>query len=455
MGSAEAPETAVWNLGANERLDLTATVGPDLSLTVNDGLAATERGENLTYSIAVENAGTVDANGVAIRGTVPAYTTFLNASDGGSVDAGTVSWPLASLAAGEALTRSFNVRVHPAAPPNVTTLTSTADVSDDGTHGFDPDRDNNTATDTTTLTAPPADLPDLAIGFDNLEIIPADPLAGDVIDIQLTVRNAGLSTARNVPVEIVSGDPTGGGISLFTHQFDEIPAAGNRRVTFSWPADEGLTRLAAVVDPDNEILELSESNNRRTLDVVAPPPTGPDLTIHVLDVTGLEQSPISLTLERFVDVEIRNTGDTDVTEPFVIRIYEDTDGDGELGANDPVLDSTTIPVGVPAGGVLVRSVFVEPATTAFSIRCCGSWPTPTTRSSRSGRTTTRFPFLATAWRRRPRRPSSRWKSGRCRASTWRRRRPSCSFRTTTATAQSTAATYRTWSSRPTSRRVGR
>ncbi|HEX9737172.1 MAG TPA: VCBS repeat-containing protein, partial [Thermoanaerobaculia bacterium] len=73
----------------------------------------------------------------------------------------------------------------------------------------------------------------------------------------------------------------------------------------------------------------------------------------------------TLTIEGFVVVEIGNAGDTEVTTPFVIRIWEDTDGDGELDASDPILDSTTIPAGVPAGGVLVRSLFVEPATTAF------------------------------------------------------------------------------------------
>jgi uncharacterized repeat protein (TIGR01451 family) len=77
-------------------------------------------GANLTYTITYGNTGTAVANGVIIRDPIPAGTTFVSATGGGTFAAGVVTWNIGTIPAGTSgLTVSFTV--------NVTATTGTVD----------------------------------------------------------------------------------------------------------------------------------------------------------------------------------------------------------------------------------------------------------------------------------------------------------------------------------------
>ncbi len=208
------------------------------------------------------------------------------------------------------------------------------------------------------------DLPDLAIGFDNFEISTPSPLAGDPVEILLTVRNAGTAAATGVDLEVFQGDPGAGGSSVFSAVIPEIPAAGNAGLSFTWTAAAGLNTLAAVADAGDAILEISEANNRAEREVAVPRASGPDLTIAAVDLSGLSESAETLTVAGAVGVEIANAGDADVTAPFQVRLFEDRDGDGRFGAGEPALGSGVVSDPVSAGASVIVSVAVD-ATVAF------------------------------------------------------------------------------------------
>ncbi|MCP4663438.1 MAG: hypothetical protein GY856_49240, partial [bacterium] len=175
--------------------------------------------------------------------------------------------------------------------------------------------------------------------------------------------NGGTTVAGDVLVELLAS-AAGGGEVRFSQQIDEIPAAGNRRVTFTWTAGVGFTTLAAVADPDDLIPELSETNNQAERQLAVPRAWTPDLVISVADAAGLSQSPESLTLEGSVELEIRNLGESAVDALFVVRLFQDTDADGIADAHDLVVATATVTDPVPAEGSHFISVSLD-ATTSF------------------------------------------------------------------------------------------
>lgn len=62
--------------------------------------ATASQGDTLTYTVHVENVGTAAATDLLVADTIPAGTTFVSADNGGTESNGSVSWALASLAAG-------------------------------------------------------------------------------------------------------------------------------------------------------------------------------------------------------------------------------------------------------------------------------------------------------------------------------------------------------------------
>ena len=57
-------------------------------------------GSNITYTITYGNTGGAAANGVVIRDPVPAGTTFVSATAGGTNVAGVVTWNIGTVNAG-------------------------------------------------------------------------------------------------------------------------------------------------------------------------------------------------------------------------------------------------------------------------------------------------------------------------------------------------------------------
>ncbi len=327
---------------SNNRATLTFFVvdrnQPDLAVADADLVltpAEPQAGGMVEVSVTVTNLGGIDAAADLVL--------LENDSPDGGVELRRV--PL-TLAAGESETVIDTV------PLSAGAYALTAVVDPDGTVA-ETDESNNRVIRVF------RDLPDLAIGFDNFEILTASPLEGDPVEVSLTVRNAGTATATGVAVEV-----TAGGSQVFSGVLPEIPPAGNAGVGFTWTATAGLTTLIATADPGDAILETSEANNQAERQVAVPRPSGPDLEITSIDRSGLSESAQALTISGSVDVTIANSGDAEVTAPFQLRLFEDRDGDRRFDSGEPVLGSAIISDPPAAGTTLTVSVAVD-ARVAF------------------------------------------------------------------------------------------
>src|SRR5206468_2898842 len=72
---------------------------PDLVVNKTDGVSAAQPGDTLTYTLTISNAGAQNASGVTATDTLPANTTFVSASGGGTFAGGVVTWDVGGLAA--------------------------------------------------------------------------------------------------------------------------------------------------------------------------------------------------------------------------------------------------------------------------------------------------------------------------------------------------------------------
>ncbi|ADV68582.1 beta strand repeat-containing protein [Deinococcus maricopensis] len=120
LGQVSAPATITVSVPANTDVALSLT-----------GPAFASPGQPVTYTLVVTNGGT-NVTGTTVTVPLPAGTTFVSASAGGSVSGGTVTWTLGALAPTETRTLTLTLTAPNATFINangVTTLTTTGTVS--------------------------------------------------------------------------------------------------------------------------------------------------------------------------------------------------------------------------------------------------------------------------------------------------------------------------------------
>ncbi|WP_458170484.1 COG1361 S-layer family protein [Kribbella sp. WER1] len=173
--------------------DNTSTTTPsvrteaDLSI-VKTAPATAVAGDELTYTLAVRNAGPSDAVGTIVTDPLPAGTTFVRAA-GCTHENEVVSCSVGRLAPGDGTTITVVVKVSPDQPAG--TLTNKATVS---SQTPDPNDSNNSSTAETTLTT----AADLSIAK---TVKPSPLVAGGEAVYTLTVHNDGPSTAQQASVK--------------------------------------------------------------------------------------------------------------------------------------------------------------------------------------------------------------------------------------------------------------
>src|SRR5439155_306467 len=87
--------------------------------------ASVVSGQNLTYTLIYGNTGSASATGTVISDTVPAGTTFVSATGGGTLSSGVVTWNIGNLnACVTGQTVSFTVAVTAASGSITNTLYS-------------------------------------------------------------------------------------------------------------------------------------------------------------------------------------------------------------------------------------------------------------------------------------------------------------------------------------------
>src|SRR5206468_8800662 len=89
----------------------TVSSAPVLTISKTDSPDPVNAGSDITYTISYSNTGNMDATGVVISDTLPANTSFVSATGGGTQAAGVVTWNIGNLNAGSSASVQLVVQV--------------------------------------------------------------------------------------------------------------------------------------------------------------------------------------------------------------------------------------------------------------------------------------------------------------------------------------------------------
>lgn len=130
------PSTAIWQLDYDPARGLlvagthgrgawtldTGRAAPALVLSESTPDTPVGAGSNLTYTLTLRNIGNRDATGVSIADLLPVNTSFVSASDGGTLAKGRVNWSGLTVPAGGSKSVTMTVRISPSLSSGVTSI---------------------------------------------------------------------------------------------------------------------------------------------------------------------------------------------------------------------------------------------------------------------------------------------------------------------------------------------
>jgi large repetitive protein len=252
----------------------------DLSLTKTASTATPQYGDNVTFTVTLQNAGPDLATAIVVRESLPAGLALVSATPSvGGYDANSGRWSVATLAANASATLTVVARVSSLQP-----VTNVAEVVSAG--NFDPNStpNNNNAAEndqaSVLITPQAADL-SITKSVDN-----SAPANGATITYTITVSNAGPSAATAVNVTdrlpagltFVSATPSAGAYDATTGAWTVGSISANANATLAIRATYGatgnaLTNLASVTSA------VSDPDNTNNVAQVTTPNAGPDLTL--------------------------------------------------------------------------------------------------------------------------------------------------------------------------------
>ncbi|MCB0162832.1 MAG: DUF11 domain-containing protein [Anaerolineae bacterium] len=348
-------------------IDLTSSV--DLQLSKQHIATIVEPGGNLTYTIAITNVGDTVATGVIVTDQIPANTSFVSASDGGTFANGSITWNIPVLNVDETLSRQVVVQIDNPLAPGVDTVTNTACVTDDGASGADRNPQDNCDTDTTTITKTIEAIVDPTI-VKTVDV--SDVIPGDQVNYSVTISNPSTNSntkATDVflieanPIEmdlvsyVVSSSSPSLVISYTTVTTDLVSIVGH---------PSGITQtVVATITVAMPELGLDESV---TLDLVTranglagPPP------LDIINVAALECKECTRKeVKKIVKVRDKDSSPTPTpTRPSSGGGDHNDDDDGTPNNNNnntPPGGQTTTTVSVPATATPVLPVLLLPET---------------------------------------------------------------------------------------------
>jgi uncharacterized repeat protein (TIGR01451 family) len=270
--------------------DQAKTLGPAVSTPVAytaepldlDGTATptpVASGTPVTYTFRYENPNIVPAVSVLLTAPLPAGTSFVSATGGGALGAGTVTWSLGTVPAGASGTLALTVLVNLAAGQTVTLSGCTIAAS-----GIPTD------------TAPPISVPVVgdAIALSMLTTASPNPVVtGSLLTYTLSYSNAGTSTATNV---VLKGNvPTGTTFSSATGGGTQSGGIVTWTLGTLEPGDAGAVSFVVTVNAPGGN-SVTESGNTLT-SAQEGPLGGPDITTNVVAVPPPNPLPISLSAD--------------------------------------------------------------------------------------------------------------------------------------------------------------
>ena len=297
--SMAEPDSNTANNSATE----TTTVrgNPDLRVTKTDARDPVALGANISYDIAVANAGDADATGTTLTDPLPEDTTFVSAeaSQGTcSFDGTDITCALGTIAPAGSASATIVVR-----PTSSGTITNTASVSENETDRTPAD---NSDDETTTVDGP---LPNLAIAKADLE----DPVqTGSDITYRLTVSNLGTVDGELVTVSdaiptsttfVSAGSSQGACVfsGTVTCNLGTIASGGTATVTVVVASTTART-VTNTASVSSSRLDADSSDNSDTETTVV---GTPDLALTKAD----RSDPVPLGQNITYDLAVVNNGD--------------------------------------------------------------------------------------------------------------------------------------------------
>lgn len=163
---------------------------------------------------------------------------------------------------------------------------------------------------------------------------PVTPTDGRPVVLTLRVENDGSAPTPPGVLRLYDGAPEDGGTPAAPDaSIPGLAAGGAVDVEVVWETLDrsGSHTLVAVLDPDSATEELSETDNRTSVDLeVAPAPDGVDLQVTESEVLVTPSQPVSLPAELAVAVTVRNLGRADASDVLVRLRAGAVPGEGAL-----------------------------------------------------------------------------------------------------------------------------
>lgn len=181
--------------------------------------------------------------------------------------------------------------------------------------------------------------PDYYISPSLIKVDPEKPVAGDKATVSVTIRNVGTVNSPEAKVVLSAGDPTGhSSVPLGGNHSVEVLAPGeSATVTQTWVVGGSSFNLYAWVDPDDEIVEIKETNNLAHIHVDV---RAPDLALEDTPSTvPFDIDPaygFSENLETSLVARVQNKGDVTAVDILVAFYDGDPNTDGLLIASDVI-----------------------------------------------------------------------------------------------------------------------
>ena len=239
-------------------------VSADLSVTKSVDNTAPNEGDNIVYTVTVNNAGPDNATGVQVTDVLPTGVTYVSDDSGGTYDSSTGVWNVGDVASGESDTLRITATVD--AGTGGQTITNTARVTSADQIDLNPDNNSDSAD----ITVQVADLSILK------DVNDTTPDEGDNIMYTVIVSNAGPDDATGVQVTdmLPTGvtyvsDDSGGTYDSSTGVWNVGDVASGEsdtlRITATVDAGTGgqtITNTARVTSADQ--IDLNPDNNSDT-----------------------------------------------------------------------------------------------------------------------------------------------------------------------------------------------